>query len=185
MAEPEDIKAFAESVPKLAGAGMRIGVAWAHDKLGIPVADDTEAVLQSDTAAAPPPVDGAPSPAPGPTPAPTPAPSPTPQPEPGKPAKPAALSAVPGAAPRDALDDLVDEAAGQWEPVLAPLVQPVLAALDEAIARGDSIESFRQSLPGLFAGMNPDPLANQVAKATFVAGLSGAADLDLDGAIGH
>ncbi|MCX8501229.1 MAG: DUF935 family protein [Alphaproteobacteria bacterium] len=34
--EPEDIKTFAETLPILAGAGMEIPIAWAHERLQIP-----------------------------------------------------------------------------------------------------------------------------------------------------
>jgi phage gp29-like protein len=182
VAEPEDIKAFADAVPALAGSGMRIGVAWAHDKLGIPVADDAEPVLQG-SAGSPPPAPDA-TPAPG-QPVPEPTPAPTPAPKPGAPAKPAALSAVSAPAPRDALDDLVDEAASQWEPVFTPVVRPLLAALDAAIARGESAQDFRARMSALIEDMDATALGNRLSRAAFVARLAGEADLDLDGAIGH
>lgn len=43
--EPEDLKLFADSLPKLVGIGMRIPAPWAHDKLRIPVPADDEEVL--------------------------------------------------------------------------------------------------------------------------------------------
>ncbi|GLX86363.1 Mu-like prophage FluMu protein gp29 [Thalassotalea loyana] len=43
--EPESIKLFSDSMPKLVGQGMRIPVKWAHDKLQIPIADENEEVL--------------------------------------------------------------------------------------------------------------------------------------------
>jgi len=43
--EPEDVGQYAESLPKLVSMGMRIPLAWAHDKLQIPVAGDKEPVL--------------------------------------------------------------------------------------------------------------------------------------------
>ena len=45
--EPEDIKLYSESLPKLAGIGMRIPVSWAHDKLRIPEPEGEEPVLAS------------------------------------------------------------------------------------------------------------------------------------------
>jgi phage gp29-like protein len=50
--QPEDMKAFADSLPALAKAGLRIRRSWAHEKLGIPEAAEGEPILE---AAAPPP----------------------------------------------------------------------------------------------------------------------------------
>jgi phage gp29-like protein len=44
----EDLGVFAESLPKLAGIGMRIPAKWAHEKLSIPEAKDGEEVLAAD-----------------------------------------------------------------------------------------------------------------------------------------
>ncbi|MEX3818012.1 DUF935 domain-containing protein [Paraburkholderia sp. BR14262] len=44
--EPEDIKIYADAVPKLVASDMRIGRAWLHEKLHIPVPTDDEDVLQ-------------------------------------------------------------------------------------------------------------------------------------------
>ena len=94
----------------------------------------------------------------------------------------AALSAAgtQAAAPRDALDALVEDAAADWQPVLAPLVEPLLAQLDAAIAGGQTLQDFRAQLPGLFGRMDAAALAERVARAGFMAGLAGAADLDVD-----
>lgn len=43
--EPEDIKLYSEALPALVGIGARIPLAWAHEKLKIPKADDNEEVL--------------------------------------------------------------------------------------------------------------------------------------------
>ncbi|HGO5822529.1 TPA: DUF935 domain-containing protein [Mannheimia haemolytica] len=43
--EPADLALFAESLPKLVDIGMPIPVQWAMDKLGIPEAQENEAVL--------------------------------------------------------------------------------------------------------------------------------------------
>ena len=43
--EPEDLAAFAESLPKLADYGVRAPLQWVHEKLGIPEAKDDEPVL--------------------------------------------------------------------------------------------------------------------------------------------
>jgi phage gp29-like protein len=44
--ESEDLKSYSEALPELVGMGMRIPVAWAHEKLKIPLpADDAEEIL--------------------------------------------------------------------------------------------------------------------------------------------
>ncbi|MFT4190849.1 MAG: DUF935 domain-containing protein [Comamonas sp.] len=50
--EPEDLAAYADALPKLVAIGIKPTVQWAHEKLGIPQAQEGEAVL------------GAPAPAP-------------------------------------------------------------------------------------------------------------------------
>lgn len=47
VAEGEDIKAYADALPKLVAIGMRIPATWAHDRLRIPVADDRQEVLST------------------------------------------------------------------------------------------------------------------------------------------
>jgi len=47
ITEPEDIKSFSESLPKLVDLGMRVSVEWAQDKLQIPIAKDDEEILKS------------------------------------------------------------------------------------------------------------------------------------------
>lgn len=45
--EAEDLKAYAESLPKLVAVGMRIKREWAHEKLRIPMADEQDEVLEA------------------------------------------------------------------------------------------------------------------------------------------
>lgn len=47
--EAEDIALYAEALPKLAGIGVKIPVAWAHEKLRIPEPGEDEAVLGAPT----------------------------------------------------------------------------------------------------------------------------------------
>ena len=161
--EAEDLTAYADALPKLAGVGMRIGVKWAQDKLRIPEPEEGEPVL-----AAPPP----------PAPAVQPGGEPAPQDKPGK--APLKGTAQDGsAAPRDALDDVLDEAIAEWRPMLAPLVDPLLAELDKAVAAGESLADFAARLPELVERMDGKPMAERLARAAFVARLTGEADLDL------
>lgn len=87
---------------------------------------------------------------------------------------------APGQAVGDALDNLVAEAIGDWRPVMEPMVQPLLTALDKAIAQGETLESFRARLPELIDQMDSRPQAERMARAAFLARLAGEADLDPD-----
>jgi phage gp29-like protein len=75
---------------------------------------------------------------------------------------------------------VVDEAIAEWQPMLAPLVQPLLAELDNGIAAGETLAAFRDRLPELLQRMDGRPLAERLARAAFVGRLAGEADLDLD-----
>lgn len=44
--EPEDLKLYAEALPKLVGIGLKVPVNWAHDKLAIPRPKEDEPVLE-------------------------------------------------------------------------------------------------------------------------------------------
>ena len=184
--EPEDIALYAEALPKLAEAGMRIGVKDLHRRLGIEMAADGEEVLGARSATPP---SAAPVPAPtGATPAPAgqsaAAPAPAAAPEPAAAPAPAAPLAgrLPTApAPRDALDDLVDSALSDWAPVMSGLVSPLLAEIDKAVAAGETMEAFRARLSGLGKQMDSAALTERIARATFTARLAGEADLDLSG----
>ena len=185
--EPEDLQEYADNLPKLAQAGLQIGVEWAHKKLRIPKAEAGEEVLKG------PPAPVAAGAVPGDpkndpknitdkpaTPAPK---SPAPPKPPAKPPAAAPLAALPAApAPRDAIDDLVDEAAADWRPKLAPLVGPLLAELDKAVAAGESLQSFAARMPQLVQRMDSTPLADALSAAAFAARLAGEADIDLSGA---
>ena len=94
-----------------------------------------------------------------------------------EPAQAALSAALPTSAPpRDPLDDLVDDALSDWQPTMAPMVNPLLAALDAAVASGETLEQFRARLPALVAEMDSAPLAERLARASFVARLAGEAE---------
>lgn len=185
--EPEDLEVYANNLPKLAKAGLKIGVKWTHDKLRIPMAEDGEEVLQ---APEPPPALGGPGAVPGAVPGAQP-----PMPKPGdKPAadaaadkakaKAAALAAqlpaaLATAAQPDLLDDLVAEQVGQWQPLLGPMVEPLLAEIDKALAAGENLQSFAARLPELIPKLDAQPITAAIAQAAFAARLAGEADLDL------
>lgn len=197
--QPEDLQIYADALPKLAQAGMRIGVADMHRRLRIEEAEDGEDILKGPPAPAAAP--GAPgaaaaapaaentdlppggkTPAKG-TPAAAAANDPTTKEAATKQAEAADLAGkLPGAGqpPRDAIDDLVDEQVAQWRPMLAPLVGPLMAELDAALASGMTLAGFRHRLPDIVKQMDTRPAAERIGRAAFSVRLAGEADLDLD-----
>jgi phage gp29-like protein len=170
LGQGADVTAYAESLPALAKAGMRIQVAWAHEKLRIPMAADGEAVLTGDAPAPAEPQDNQSDDT---------QPAPPPR-RPGRAAPLAAQLRQAGAPEPDLIDQVVAEQAAQWQATLGPLVQPLLAELDRAAAAGESLQAFAARLPDLVARMDSTPLANDLARAAFGARLAGEVDLDLN-----
>lgn len=83
---------------------------------------------------------------------------------------------------RERRDDAIDDAVGrlvrdEWEPMMAPVIEPILAAAGEALERGDTLEDFRARLPDLFAAMNDERLVETLHRMGFSAALSGQAGL--------
>lgn len=174
--EAEDMQTFAETLPKLASAGIKIPVKWAQDKLRIPEPVGGEEVMRGAQPAVMP---GQPAAAP----AGNLARDQPPANDEGKAAaaKKAALAAeLQTGEARDGIDDLVDEALRDWQPMLEPLAQPLMAELDRAIAAGESLQDFRARLPQLMDRMDYHPLGERLARAAFTANLAGQADLELD-----
>lgn len=83
-------------------------------------------------------------------------------------------------APADALDALVAEALGDWRPVLAPLVDPLQAVLDEAAAQGDTAKQVIDRLPGVLAQMDSAALHALLTRLGYTAKAAGAAGRDLE-----
>ena len=167
--EPEDLAAYAESIPKLVDAGMRrIPIAWVHEKLRIPEAADDEPTLGGD-----PPAAGKPpaQPAPGTPPAdqeqdPADDPADTP---------PAALAALAAsarqAAERDALDELADLMGEEWQPTVDGLLTPI----DRLAAEAATLEEFRDRLPEVIGSMDTTAVADLLARGLFAAYVAGRA----------
>ena len=189
--EPEDLQAYADNLPKLVKMGMRIEKSWAHDKLKIPQAEKDAEVLTL----APEPVPGAGAGAgapgqPG---------QPGQPPKPGLQPKPAAnaqdkqafaqliAQALAGQAAgartstegQDLVDQLVAEQAAQWQPLLGPMVEPLLAEVDKALSAGESLEAFAARLPELIPKLDAQAMTQALGYASFSARLAGEADLDL------
>lgn len=163
--EPADLALFAESLPKLVDIGMPIPVQWAMDKLGIPEAQENEAVLGR---SAPPQAVGLSANFPQKMTA----------CECGCGGKVHALSAQTktGIKEQDALDDLADEAFSvpdfnaQFDPITKKAVAVVMAcsSYDEAA------EKLAAAYPDLVSEEHDRYLAN----ALFLADLLGAANAE-------
>ena len=158
--EAEDIKLFADALPKLIGVGMEIPVDWAHDKLRIPQrSNDQEKILR---VAAPANVL-----------------NPELRPEPGKstPADKAVLAALSAessersVAENDALEELASSMADEWQPVIEPLVNPIQRLAQEC----KTLDEFRERLPEAIEQMDADALSGLLAEGLFAAYISGRA----------
>ena len=140
--DSEDLGVLAEALPKLVGIGMKIPAAWAHERAGIPEAEEGAAVLGVTKPATTPPAVAAN-------------------------AALAALTATADAFPdQTALDAMIDSIApdllqGQAVAALKPVIEMIAAAADYA--------EVHDALAGIFPGMNTQQLEETLARAMFVA----------------
>lgn len=137
--EPEDIKMYAESLPKLVGVGMRIPAKWAREKLRIPEPQKDEEVLK--TAASP----FAPLKA-------------------RLPANIAALRA--GDAAPDVVDSQIDRLNQDAQPALDAMIAQVRALVEQARSLEELRDQLAALYPALdaaaFAGVMQEALAASV-----------------------
>ncbi|MFL1552489.1 DUF935 domain-containing protein [Pseudomonas sp. D47] len=134
LVEAEDMAMYAEALPKLVTAGMKIPLTWAHDKLRIPLPGKDEAIMSAEQ---------------------------LPTAEMAA-ARVAVMKAE--TAPTDALDDLAEDMANDWQPVATMVEGPVQqllascksldefrARLPELIPQMDATQLAEQISRGLFA----------------------------------
>lgn len=146
--EPEDLKTFAEALPKLVGIGLAPTVQWTHEKLGIPTAQGNEPVLRpmGTTVAALSgqalPVNTAWASATG-------------------PAVPSGLQPVPVAM------------SNQVAKGLAPAVTDWIDQVRALVMRAESLEDIRDGLESLLPDMTLEQYANAMAMAMSAAQLAG------------
>lgn len=149
--EVGDVAALAEALPKLVIAGMKsIPVAWVHEKLRIPIAEDGEAVLGTsarDLAR-----------------------------KPDAPASMAALSAaLPGSrVAQDAADRSLPQLSEQAGAVVAGWLEQISAMLDAA----QSLDEFREQLLARYSALPADELVSLMAVALSAINLRGRSDVD-------
>ncbi|MEI2422191.1 DUF935 family protein, partial [Arthrospira platensis SPKY2] len=80
----------------------------------------------------------------------------------------------------DPFAQVLDELAGDWQPVIHPLVNVLKAAIDEAKRNGETAEQLLARLPDLFAEMDIGPLTERLTQLSFAARLAGQAGLEAD-----
>lgn len=182
QAEAWDPVVMMPAVKTFVGMGGRVGMSQIRDKLGLedPAADEelliAEAVASAPVATYP--EGGAPAHVAGGgavTPRKTPGKGSTPLLEPFKAASEAETTAAAAASTpadnRDAVDLFVDAELGGWEEMVGGAASPIRSMLAEA----SSLEDARDRLVGLLDTMDPEPLAELLARAGFNARLAGAA----------
>ena len=155
--EPDDMQAYAESLPELVGLGMQIPLEWAHEKLSIPQAAEGEEVLS------------------------------LPRPEMALPAavrqdaKTAAASRYRQVAlsrrgeiiypDQAALDAGADVYLAQVD--LPAQLEPLIKALGEAVAKGQSYEEAARALEAAWPDLDTRQLQEALGRVLFVADLWG------------
>lgn len=88
--------------------------------------------------------------------------------------------AEPGLSDTDALDALVDDALGDWQPVMQPYLDVLQAAIDQAVANGETAQQLLDRLPDLLKDMPAEDLANAMAQAAARARIGALAGVPTD-----
>ena len=155
--EGVDIAALKGTLPALLDRGLEVRAAQVRDALGLEHPEDGDEVIGGGDAPAP----GAQSPA--------------------EAAMRRMLARAGGGA--DSITAAVDEllAGDGWEAMVDPVIAPILAEAEAAVARGDTLEAFRERLSALFADMDDARLVETLRRMGFAAALSGDAGLADDG----
>ena len=152
-----DVEKYMTNVEKFVKLGGRVGAAEVRDRIGVTdPARDEELLTAPNPAVREDPDSGEDGTGP----------------PPRQPSRPATMSARRQAERTDAIDEAATLAAEDWE----PLIGPIVAGLDTAIAEATSIEQVRQILKSRLAGVSTDALGEELARAVFAARLAGEAD---------
>jgi phage gp29-like protein len=154
LGNAEDIATFATHLPTLAAGGAKISIAWVHEKLRIPMAEDGEDVFgyQSGDHFA----------------------------DVGKMVgeDAGALASLKAAAPKAAAPDPdADRLAADTDPVMAEWLAKIEAMLEAA----DSLEEFRAMLLAAYPKLDTEAMAAPLAAAISAMNLAGRSDVRADG----
>lgn len=158
---PEDLDGLVDRVAKLVPLGLKVEESFIRDKIGVPDPDEGAQLLGAKSAA-PAPIDD------------------------DQAEEVAAQAQATNYTERleklrdrreggDAIDDLAAEVLADWEPVADELINPIEQLAEEC----ESYEEFLRRLPELAAKMNPDKLADALARAAFASRLAGETETDL------
>jgi len=150
--EPEDLKLYADALPKFAGMGMAIPRAWAHERLQIPMAEEGEPVLSADSA---PPAQA--------------------------PAATAAASAGHACCTATVEPDEIDRLGEQLQRQTQPAIDAILEQIKGELAAASSLEDFQERLLRRYAGIEAIDLADTLALAFSVAELAGRFEVEGEG----
>lgn len=147
LVEAQDIKVYAGALPRLAGAGMRIPRAWAHDKLRIPMAGPDEEVLHATALPL----------------------------EPGEVALRSRLAALKAEPVAEPLESLADDLADTWQPVASMVAGPVQKLLASCKSLEEFKARLPELIPQMDAAELAELIASGMFAAT-VAGRTGAVE---------
>ena len=80
-------------------------------------------------------------------------------------------------------DDAIDAAVTalveeEWETLMEPVLEPLLRDVADALARGESLDAWRDRLPQRLDEMDDDAVVESLRRMGFSARLSGAAGLE-------
>lgn len=151
-----DLKAFSDGITPLIDRGLKIGQGWVREKFGAPLPSDDDELLTPQSAAPPP------------TSAP---PTSTPPADPPAAVETATIRASQEAAEADAaIDGLSETALEEWEPLIEPLLAPLL----EEIEAADDLEALRDKLTARLGDMDTAEFERVLARAGFMARVAGA-----------
>jgi phage gp29-like protein len=150
--DSEDLAVLAEALPKLVGVGMRIPASWAHERAGIPEAEEGAEVLGVAKSA------------------------PTEGPAASKAALKFRLAAL---SAQDVADDIfpADALAARLAVEASPQWDVVLERLRGIVNNAQSLESLRDDLLASFADLPSDELVKVMAAGFAVAELAGMGDV--------
>lgn len=151
-----DLKALSEGITPLVDRGLKVGQAWIREKFGAPAPEDDEEILAPQATSTPP--------------------AATPPADPPEPET-ATVRASQAAADADAsITGLSEAALEEWEPILDPLLGPLMEEIEQA----DDLEALRDRLTARLVDMDTAEFEKILARAGFVARVAGAAGA-LDG----
>lgn len=152
--EEVDVEKLVKNVTQLVPLGLKVGMSTMRDKIGIPdPADDEELLTPPRQAPIPKPEDGK-------------------LPDDARQEELSTQAGGKGGVADDSIDRAIDGMMGDWQPLVAPMVD----GLEAEIAAAGSAEEVKAILARRFAGMDVSALTEQLAQAAFAARLAGEVD---------